>query len=65
MARGVRNYASYFIAGLFKDDPYLGLAIFIVWIVFFMLAIVAFPPPKKLRQKAQNHIDSYYSEQQV
>jgi hypothetical protein len=49
----------------FKDDPYLGLAIFILWSVFFMLSIIAFPPPKKLRKKAQNHIDSYYSEQQV
>ncbi|KYG14789.1 hypothetical protein [Serratia plymuthica] len=48
-----------------KDDPYLGLALFFAWIVFFMVSIAVFPPPKKLRQKAQDHIDSYYAEQQV
>jgi len=48
-----------------KNDPYFGLALFVTWIVFFMLSIAAFPPPKKLRQEAQSNIDSYYAEQQA
>ncbi|CAI1967844.1 Uncharacterised protein [Serratia quinivorans] len=54
-----------FSFGSLKDDPYLGLVLFVVWIVLFMLSIAAFPPPKKLRQKAQSHIDNYYAEPQA
>ncbi|HGE6717500.1 TPA: hypothetical protein ACGB01_000544 [Serratia marcescens] len=67
-ARLMMVFSFSFLLGSFlslKNDPYFGLTLFVTWIVFFMLSIAVFPPPKKLRQEAQSNIDNYYAEQQA
>ncbi|CAM4307252.1 hypothetical protein SENE111051_20505 [Serratia nematodiphila] len=45
-----------------RSDPLFGFVLFVLWGVFLLISIAAFPPSCGLRKKAQEHIDAYYSD---